>query len=1100
MADTGVVGYSGNVGATLVASVLENAGYVTQGYMLDAFEPWFHSGGQLVLLLAAAAGIAAVLAFGSFRMAGYLLFAPGMFYFLLYSRTGMEEVRWKVGSGEVKSVQDQYNGYIEKYKFPEEQLQLPWFFVWFTKLASDMTNTLTQVILNELKDPQITFVARNELLNIVRNAVPNDDITYKLLTDALYGSCAPLTNAYMKLSDPELSGGNLNKLQLGSMANDYSKKEYERLTTVKNELLSKRNEFLERNITPSLSVREYACDKLAAFPSGSGQTTEPGYAKLEEYCSCKRAGGSICNMASGQDQFTCGDAFDITKDAIRDDMSKLVAKIKEVPPGLGDAANSQVSEETYQTLCYQVQEKLYGINNREQLVGGVDEDCSLVDVMSVFALRNVLSAEYSSQQSSLQGSINNHLKNFKERAGYVSGENHRIATGLPQIDSGGQITADTKRYGLHHIEPGLGGHMVEFGDDGKKRTVFQYGDRMEKQETQDVEIMGQFEASFKANQTFFSKSMVQEIYTYSMNVPYWQGVILFLLSIAYPLFSVVILVPGQAPSFFYLPLAWLWVKSWDVGFAMVMVLDQVLWNLMPSTEHAFSDINQTCDKADDCVINALQAVLSVDPTYHVQVHNSIVGLAMSMVPPMTAAVLLGAKRGMVSSFTEPLENAAKEAAAMQQLSEALPISTARQEQTKGPIALAAMAPYKDGGVWDQAYNYAFNKALPIVGAGKAIGAIKDIQGKMSPAEMQRLTDRFKSANSLADLSAADQKAATDLFRKITSVQGLGAVGSAGLEAWSDAMGLAKNYASAAAEFQSVHDQYFAEYLGKYGHYASNMQSAAAALDVSSGGLGFGSFEIPTTYGNAEFYDSWRKFEMATYALDADAWQKAVSSGAASDFAKNSPQESLYKGFLKGAGGVLGAGIAINRGDAAIDELDLARKGDLADDKMNFGQKLASNLKPSPLTSVYLNESRFFQPDKQDEFRDLFFDIAGSSNILGPTSVEKVPGDGIVDWSGGSGKIDLQRVKDYSDFQESLFSPYVSGLQGMDSFHTANGEVSVMLRPEESNGKTGWNSLLPNDWYDIPEIMGNSKEFLNIGDGLTGLESKRAVIGPDAGGN
>lgn len=1100
MADAGVVGYSGNVGATLVASVLENAGYVTQGYMLDAFEPWFHSGGQLVLLLAAAAGIVSVLAFGSFRMAGYLLFAPGMFYFLLYSRTGMEEVRWKVGNGEVKSVQDQYNGYIEKYKFPEDSLQLPWFFVWFTKLASDMTNTLTQVILNELKDPQITFVARNELLNIVRNAVPNDDITYKLLTDALYGSCAPLTNAYMKLSDPELSGGNLNKLQLGSMANDYSKKEYERLTTVKNELLAKRDEFLGKNVTPALSVRDYACDKLAAFPAGSGQTSEPGYAKLEEYCSCKRAGGSICNMASGQDQFTCGDAFDITKDAIRDDMGKLIAKIKEVPPGLGDVANAPVSEETYQTLCYQVQEKLYGINNREQLVGGVEEDCSLVDVMSVFALRNVLSAEYSSQQSSLQGSINNHLKNFKDRAGYVAGENHRIAIGLPQIDGSGQITAETKRYGLHHIQPGLGGHMVEFGDDGKKRTVFQYGNNMAKQETQDIEIMGQFEASFKANQTFFSKSMVQEIYTYSMNVPYWQGVLLFLLSIAYPLFSLVILVPGQAPSFFYLPLAWLWVKSWDVGFAMVMVLDQVLWNLMPSTEHAFSDINQTCDKADDCVINALQAVLSVDPTYHVQVHNSIIGLAMSMVPPMTAAVLLGAKRGMVASFTEPLENAAKEAAAMQQLSEALPISTARQEQTKGPIALATNAPYQDGGVFDQAFNYAFNRVFPILAGGKAAGAALNVMGNMTPAEMKRFTDKFNSVRNISELSAADQKVAADLFRRIKTVQGLGEMGSAGLEAMSDAMGLAKNYARSAAEFQSVHDQYFAEYLGKYGHYASNMQSAAAALDVSSGGLGFGSFEIPTTYGNAEFYQVYRDFESATYALDANAWQKSVASGAAGDFAKNSPQEKMYQGLLKSAGGVIGAGVAIGRGDAAIDELELGRQGSLAEGEMNFGQKMVHNIKPSPLVSTYIRESRFFQPEVQDEFRDIFFDIAGSSKTLGPTSVEKIPGDGIVDWSGGPGKIDMQRIKDYSDLQESLASSYISGLQGMDAFHTGNGEVSILLRPEDSNGKTGWNSLLPKDWYDIPEVMGNSQDFLSIGDGLTGFDSRRPVIGPDTGGN
>src|SRR5690606_25641963 len=74
----------------------------------------------------------------------------------------------------------------------------------------------------------------------------------------------------------------------------------------------------------------------------------------------------------------------------------------------------------------------------------------------------------------------------------------------------------------------------------------------------------------------------QFLYSFALNLPYYQGLLLYILAIAYPFFALVVLIPGKAANFLFLPLAWLWVKSWDVGFAAIFVLERVMYNLLPN--------------------------------------------------------------------------------------------------------------------------------------------------------------------------------------------------------------------------------------------------------------------------------------------------------------------------------------------------------------------------------------------------------------------------------------------------------------------------------------------------------------------------------------
>ncbi|HQH27407.1 MAG TPA: hypothetical protein PLP17_08430, partial [Oligoflexia bacterium] len=67
---------------------------------------------------------------------------------------------------------------------------------------------------------------------------------------------------------------------------------------------------------------------------------------------------------------------------------------------------------------------------------------------------------------------------------------------------------------------------------------------------------------------------------FAYSVPYIQGLLLYLLCIAFPFFSVFLVLPGKAPAFFVWCSLWVWVKSWDVGFALIHVFRDIMWHML----------------------------------------------------------------------------------------------------------------------------------------------------------------------------------------------------------------------------------------------------------------------------------------------------------------------------------------------------------------------------------------------------------------------------------------------------------------------------------------------------------------------------------------
>lgn len=121
---------------------------------------------------------------------------------------------------------------------------------------------------------------------------------------------------------------------------------------------------------------------------------------------------------------------------------------------------------------------------------------------------------------------------------------------------------------------------------------------------------------------------------YMLGLPYVQGLLLYFLAIAYPFAAMALIVPGRHGTFLLWLGMWVWVKSWDFGFGVVMVIDDLLYKLLPHglpLDGSTSDIYSAAD--------TLKTVLAVDPTYSAHTYYNIIATCLGAVPVIMGVAL-----------------------------------------------------------------------------------------------------------------------------------------------------------------------------------------------------------------------------------------------------------------------------------------------------------------------------------------------------------------------------------------------------------------------------------------------------------------------------
>ena len=85
--------------------------------------------------------------------------------------------------------------------------------------------------------------------------------------------------------------------------------------------------------------------------------------------------------------------------------------------------------------------------------------------------------------------------------------------------------------------------------------------------------------------TYGSKQKFIELYNAAVMMPYIQGILAYFLIIAYPIASMLVILPGHYKGFLTWVSFFAWIKLWDVGFAMVQTIERSVWAMIGNHEH-----------------------------------------------------------------------------------------------------------------------------------------------------------------------------------------------------------------------------------------------------------------------------------------------------------------------------------------------------------------------------------------------------------------------------------------------------------------------------------------------------------------------------------
>jgi hypothetical protein len=415
-----------------------------------------------------------------------------------------------------------------------------------------------------------------------------------------------------------------------------------------------------------------------------------------------------------------------------------------------------------------------------------------------------------------------------------------------------------------------------------------------------------FDTAFIMQQAYQAGGFQQKLFTYALQMPYWQGVLLYYLAVLYPFVAVLVVVPAKARGFLMMPLLWLWVKSWDIGFAIVMVMDKLMWNLLPNSDLPYStmEFKQGISLAE-ALPNTMGAALAVDPTYSMHLHYNFTAMALMAVPAITGAVILKGKQSLLAKFTQEPEQAAADAEQLAEGQHGMPLMQKLDYQSQ---------------------ELTGRGLLGLGSFGQGIMATGDASRAIGVATTGTLTTG--AAGAWSSLSATKDGWG--------NVQG---VVNEATRAVSNGINGASSILMAHANVRGAQLQGWDDMFGYGGRIASRYQSAMASLDGGGG---------------------WEIYNINTKQIGASVWRKEVDQlltefqyGASiGGSVADSAARRASRAFGQTPQNVLGATLKLGMGSRTWSDLQKARDGGFNEEPVDIMNQAGI---PAPGTNMTRDE-------------------------------------------------------------------------------------------------------------------------------------------------
>jgi hypothetical protein len=98
--------------------------------------------------------------------------------------------------------------------------------------------------------------------------------------------------------------------------------------------------------------------------------------------------------------------------------------------------------------------------------------------------------------------------------------------------------------------------------------------------------------------SYGSKAKFIELYNAAIMMPYLQGILAYFLLVSYPIACMLVILPGHYKGFFTWVSFFAWIKIWDVGFAMVQVIERSVWAMVGNHGHMAATANVLIETAE----------------------------------------------------------------------------------------------------------------------------------------------------------------------------------------------------------------------------------------------------------------------------------------------------------------------------------------------------------------------------------------------------------------------------------------------------------------------------------------------------------------------
>lgn len=138
----------------------------------------------------------------------------------------------------------------------------------------------------------------------------------------------------------------------------------------------------------------------------------------------------------------------------------------------------------------------------------------------------------------------------------------------------------------------------------------------------------------------------------ALSLPHYQGFLMLLLAAGFPFFALFVLIPGRSGAVLTWMGLWVWVKSWDFGMAIVLMIDDILYAVFPRGPAL---------QAGDIDIpgSAWHRVMQVDPGYSAATYYNIIGTCLYAIPFVTGFMVKAGGKEFINMFHQTWSGHAK---------------------------------------------------------------------------------------------------------------------------------------------------------------------------------------------------------------------------------------------------------------------------------------------------------------------------------------------------------------------------------------------------------------------------------------------------------